>query len=78
MSAPERLPVGVCTILIETRPDYLVLTITTNRNLDRNLYSARPEPRTHFTDPEAALDAVAQFIRLFDELRGRAPGASYR
>lgn len=65
MSTTERLRVGVCTLLVESQPDYLVITVTANQNLDRGLYSVRPDPRLKFTDPEEALQAVAEFLRLF-------------
>jgi ethanolamine ammonia-lyase small subunit len=65
MTDPERLQVGVCTILVESQPDHLLIRVTTNLNLDRNLYSARPDVARKFSDPEAALDAVAEFFRNF-------------
>lgn len=69
MNTAERLRVGVCTLRVESQRDYLLITLTTNQNLDRGLYSARPDPRQRFTDPEEALQAVAEFLRLFVEDR---------
>lgn len=65
MSTTQRLEVGVCILRIESQPDHLLITVTTSRNLDRNLYSARPEPVQRFADPGVAMEAVAQFLRLF-------------
>ena len=69
MNTAERLRVGVCTLRVESQQDYLLITVTANQNLDRGLYSARPDPRQRFTDPEEALHAVAEFLRLFVEDR---------
>jgi hypothetical protein len=66
MSSNRRLRVGVCIVRVEAQPDHLVITITTNRNLDRNLYSARPDPARRFSEPEDAIHAVVQFLRTFD------------
>ncbi len=65
MSTAERLQVGVCIVRVESQLNHLLITITTNRNLDRNLYSARPEPSQQFSDPVAAIEAVIQFLNLF-------------
>ena len=67
MNTTERLRVGVCTLRVESQPDYLLITVTANENLDRGLYSARPDPRQRFTDPEEALQAVAEFLHRFAE-----------
>lgn len=64
-TAAERLQVGVCIVRVEAQPDQLLITVTTNRNLDRNLYSARPMPEAKFADPELALEAVERFLRAF-------------
>jgi ethanolamine ammonia-lyase small subunit len=61
----ERSRVGVCILRIETQQEHLLITVTTNRNLDRNLYSARPDAARRFSEPEAALEAVAEFLRAF-------------
>jgi hypothetical protein len=65
VNAAERLQVGVCILRIEAQPDHLIITVTTNRNLDRNLFSARPEPMQRFSDPDEVIEAVAQFLRFF-------------
>ena len=43
MSGVSRPQVGVCILRVESAPGQLLITITTNRNLDRNLFSARPD-----------------------------------
>ena len=42
-----------------------MISITTNRSLNRELYSASVEPTRKYSDPESALQAVADFIRSF-------------
>ncbi len=69
MSRPDRLQVGVCIVRVESQPDHLVITVTTNRNVDRNLYSARPEPAEQCSDLEVAVEAVARFLRQFEQQR---------
>jgi hypothetical protein len=58
--------VGVCILKIELRPEQVVFTVTTNKNIDRNLYSARSEPLQRFASAEEALQAAAAFFRQFD------------
>jgi hypothetical protein len=60
--APE---VGVCILRIEAQPEHVLITLTTNQTIDRNLYSARSEPPQHFSNAEDALEAAAEFLRLF-------------
>jgi hypothetical protein len=38
-----------------------------NRNIGRNIYPARSGPEQHFADPDAALQAVADFLQSFVE-----------
>jgi hypothetical protein len=45
--------------------DYLLITLTIQRDLDRRLYSADPAATRRFTDPAAAVDATASFLRSF-------------
>ncbi len=56
---------AVCVVRVEQQPNYLLITLTTNRNLDRTLYSARSDPPLHFSDPQDALSAVADFLNDF-------------
>jgi hypothetical protein len=56
---------GVCIVLVERQPEHWFITVRTNRNLDRHLYSARPELVQHFADPEEAINAAATFLRSF-------------
>jgi hypothetical protein len=65
MDALPHAGAGVCIVLVERQPDRLFITVRTNRNLDRRLYSARPEVVQHFTDPDEAIDAAAEFLRSF-------------
>jgi hypothetical protein len=51
--------------MVERQPERLFITVRTNRNLDRHLYSARPEVVQHFTDPDEAISAAAEFLRSF-------------
>jgi hypothetical protein len=53
---------GVCIVRVEPQEDSLLITVTTNRALNRNLYSAIPEHVQKFSDPERALEAVAEFL----------------
>lgn len=65
MSGVSRPQVGVCILRVESAPGQLLITITTNRNLDRNLFSARPELAQRFADPEAAIEVAEEFLRSF-------------
>jgi hypothetical protein len=56
---------GVCIVRVEVQPVHLLITITINRDLDRNLYAARPDAERHFTDPDDAIRAVEEFLRSF-------------
>ena len=58
---------GVCIVRVEIQPEHLLITVTINRNIGRNLYTARPDPDRHFTDPDDALRAVAEFLRSFPQ-----------
>jgi hypothetical protein len=63
----EHLRIGVCIVRVEAQPDHLLITVTTDRHVDRNLHSVRPEPPQLFSDPEAAVQAVAEFLSFFGE-----------
>ena len=56
---------GVCIVRVEVQPDHLLITVTTNRDIGRSLYSARSDPAGRFADPDDALRAVAEFLRSF-------------
>ncbi|HJQ02663.1 MAG TPA: hypothetical protein VJ851_13770 [Jatrophihabitans sp.] len=56
---------AVCIVRVEPQPGHLLISITTNRSLNRELYSASVEPTRKYSDPEAAIRAVADFIRSF-------------
>jgi hypothetical protein len=57
--------VGVCILRVESQPNHVLITVTTNRHLDRSLYSTHPERVQQFSDPEAALQEVANFLHFF-------------
>lgn len=59
--------VGVCILRIESQPEHVLITVTTNKNIDRNLYSARSDPPLRFASTEEALAATAEFLRLFED-----------
>lgn len=65
MNKPEHPKVGVCILRVESQPGHLLITMTTNRHLDSDLHSSRPEQTQHFSDPDVATQAVAEFLRLF-------------
>jgi hypothetical protein len=56
---------GICIVRVEVQPDHLLITVTTNRNLDRSLRPVTSDPGRRFTDPGDALRAVADFLRSF-------------
>jgi hypothetical protein len=56
---------GVCIVRVEPQPGHLLISITTNRSLNRELYSTDVEPTRRFSDPETAIRAVAEFIRSY-------------
>jgi len=59
----QRGKAGVCVVRVERQPGHLLITLTANRDLDRNLRSTRPDPPRRFTDAEDAASAVADFLR---------------
>ena len=61
MTTAERHQVGVCILRVEVRPDHLLITITTNRNL----YSARTDPAVQVVDADRAIQIAADFLRSF-------------
>jgi hypothetical protein len=56
---------GVCIVRVEVQPGHLLITVTTNRNLDRGPYPAVSAPGRRFTNPDDALRVVAGFLRSF-------------
>jgi hypothetical protein len=56
---------GICIVRVEVQADHLLITVTSKRNIGRSLYAAAAEPEQHFADPDAALAAVAEFLRPF-------------
>ncbi len=56
---------GVCIVRVEVQPDYLLITVTINRALNRNLHAASAGDVLRFSDPEQALGAVAEFLRSY-------------
>ncbi|HST47791.1 hypothetical protein [Jatrophihabitans sp.] len=56
---------AVCIVRVEPQPGHLLISVTTNRSLNRELYSASVEPTRKYSDPEAALQAVADFLHSF-------------
>jgi hypothetical protein len=63
---------GVCIIRIEAQPDHLLITVTTNRNIGRSIYSARSEHVLRFADIDTALASVADFLHSFGPQTRRA------
>jgi hypothetical protein len=56
---------GVCIVRVEVQTEHLLITVTTNRDLARSLYTTGFGGERHFTDPGDALQAVAEFLRSF-------------
>ena len=56
---------AVCIVRVEPQPGHLLISITTNRSLNRDLSSMSVEPTRKYSDPETAIQAVADFIRSF-------------
>jgi hypothetical protein len=56
---------AVCIVRIEPQPGHLLISVTTNRSLNRELYSTSVEPTRKYSDPEMAIQAVADFIHSF-------------
>ena len=58
-------PAGVCIVRVEVQADHLLITVTTNQALNRDLYSAAAGEVRKFTEPQQALRAVADFLRSY-------------
>jgi|GEM_PF-2543017 len=56
---------AVCIVRVEPQPGHLLISVTTNRTLNRELYSTSVEPTHRYSDPEVALQAVAAFLHSF-------------
>jgi bisphosphoglycerate-dependent phosphoglycerate mutase len=60
---------GVCIVRVEVQADHLLITVTTNQALNRDLYSASAGDVRKFTEPQRALEAVAEFLRSYEATR---------
>jgi hypothetical protein len=67
---------GICIVRVEVQSDHLLITITTERNIGRHLHAARSSPKHHFSDPNAVLKAVADFLGSFTPQSGRGGGCA--
>lgn len=56
---------GICIVRVEVQPGHLLITVTAERNIGRHLHAARSSSEQHFAEPDAALQAVADFLRPF-------------
>jgi hypothetical protein len=56
---------AVCVLRIEAQQGRLVITVSMNQDLDRRLYTARPESRVRTTDLDEALAITDRFLRAF-------------
>jgi hypothetical protein len=54
---------SVCILRMEAEPDRLLITVTIVRSLHQGLAIAGDPEILHFSQPEAAVDVVADFIR---------------
>lgn len=71
MTASKDRATAVCILRVERQEGGLVITMTTNYDLDRRLYTARPESARRFADVDTALAATDEFLRSFAEGRPR-------
>ena len=56
---------AVCVLRVEAQGEQLLITVTTNHDLDRRLYSARPGSVRRTSDVAEALAATEEFLRSF-------------
>jgi hypothetical protein len=63
---------GVCIVRVESQEGFLLITVTTNRALNRNLYSVTAEHVAKFSDPERVLEAVAEFLGSYRTVNASA------
>jgi hypothetical protein len=63
-SEPEESRVGVCILRIEQQQDYVLITVTINRNIGDSS-SAQPEETTRYANRADALVAVKRFLESF-------------
>jgi hypothetical protein len=56
---------GVCIVRVELQEGRCLITVTTNRALDRDLRSATADSVHRYIDPDRALDAVREFLRSY-------------
>jgi hypothetical protein len=59
---------GVCILRVEPQKGYLLITVTTHRALNRDLHSATAERVRKFSDPELAMEAVAEFLASYQTM----------
>jgi hypothetical protein len=67
----------VCILRAEAEGEQLVITVTTNHDLDRRMYSARPASARRTAEVEEAVAFAAEFLRTFAAAEGGAPGATH-
>jgi hypothetical protein len=58
---------GVCIVRVERQEGRLLITVTTNQALDRDLRSATADCVHRYIDPDRALDAVREFLRSYED-----------
>jgi hypothetical protein len=57
--------VGVFILRVEPQQDYLLITVTINRHVGRDIASAHPYRTARFADRADALHAAQQFLDSF-------------
>ncbi|MBG0737941.1 hypothetical protein IV500_00605 [Paeniglutamicibacter antarcticus] len=68
----SRSKTGVCIVRVETQPESLLIAVSARRDVDSNLHSAFEERPRYFTEPDAALAVIVQFLYSF---QGSDPAA---
>ena len=58
-------PVGICILRVERQQEYLLITVTINRHLGRNLTSYRPYRTARYANRADALRAAERFLDSF-------------
>jgi hypothetical protein len=57
--------VGVCIIRVETQHEYLLITVTANRHIERSFVLAEPAQVRCYTSRADALAAAQDFLDSF-------------
>jgi hypothetical protein len=57
---------GVCIVRVELQEGRLLITVTTNRALNRDLRSATADSIHRYNDPDRALEAVREFLGSYE------------